>query len=40
MVSVNGQAALACMKSAEKEMKVEPHPKVPLIKDLLVDFED
>ncbi|MFH1003520.1 MAG: 2Fe-2S iron-sulfur cluster-binding protein [Chloroflexota bacterium] len=40
VVSVNGQPALACMKSAEKEMKVEPHPKFRLIKDLLVDFED
>ncbi len=40
VVSVNGNPALACMKFAEKEMKIEPHPKFKLIKDLMVDFED
>ena len=40
VVSVNGRPALACMKSAEKDMKLDPHPGFKLIKDLLVDFED
>ena len=40
VVSVNGQPSLACTKLAEKEMKIEPHPKFKVIKDLLVDFED
>lgn len=40
VVSVNGQPALACMKLAEKEMKIEPHPKFKVIKDLMVEFED
>lgn len=37
-VSVNGKPVLACMKSAEKDMRIEPHPKFRVIKDLLVDF--
>ena len=40
VVSVNGRPALACAKLAEKEMKIEPHPRFRVIKDLLVDFED
>jgi len=39
IVSVNGKPALACMKPAEKDMKIEPHPKFKIIKDLLVDFK-
>ena len=39
-VSVNGRPVLACMKLAEKEMKIDPHPKFKVIKDLMVDFED
>ncbi|MFH0914015.1 MAG: 2Fe-2S iron-sulfur cluster-binding protein [Chloroflexota bacterium] len=39
VLSVNGKGVLACMKSAEKDMKIDPHPKYPLVKDLLVDFE-
>ena len=39
VVSVNGRPALACMKAAEKEMSIEPHPKFKLIKDLLVDLK-
>ena len=39
-VSVNGRPALACMRLAEKEMKIDPHPKFKVIKDLMVEFED
>lgn len=39
VVSVNGRPALACTKSAEKEMRIAPHPRFKVIKDLLVDFE-
>lgn len=39
MVSVNGRPALACTKSAEKNMKIEPHPKFKVTKDLLVDLD-
>jgi len=39
-MSVNGNPALACNKLAEKEMKIEPHPKFKVIKDLIVEFED
>ena len=38
VVSVNGKPAFACMKPAEKVMKIEPHPKFVLVKDLVVDF--
>ncbi|MBI4333732.1 MAG: hypothetical protein HY673_20920 [Chloroflexi bacterium] len=37
---VNGRPVLACRKSAEKEMVIEPHPKFRLIKDLVVDFNE
>ncbi len=37
---VNGKPVLACRKSAEKEMVIEPHPKFRLIKDLVVDFNE
>ena len=40
VMSVNENPALACMKLAEKEMKIEPHPKFKVIKDLIVEFED
>lgn len=39
VVSVNGKPALACMASAQKEMRIEPHPKFKLIRDLLVDLD-
>ena len=38
IVSVNEKPVLACMASAEKNMKIEPHPKFKVIKDLLVDL--
>jgi len=34
---VNGSPCLACEKSVEPEMKIEPLPNLPLIKDLVVD---
>ena len=40
VVSVNGRPALACTKSAERKMKIEPHPKFKVIKDLLVDLDE
>ena len=39
VVSVNGKPAFACAKSAEKNMKIEPHPKFEIIKDLMIDFD-
>lgn len=39
VVSVNKRPALACMKSAEKNMTVGPHPKFRVIKDLLIDLD-
>ncbi len=39
VVSINGKPALACTASAQKEMKIEPHPKFKLIKDLLIDLD-
>lgn len=39
LVSVNGRPVLACMTPAESSMKIEPHPKFKVIKDLLVDLD-
>lgn len=36
-VQVNGDPCLACEKLVEPEMKIEPLPNLPLIKDLVVD---
>lgn len=38
VISVNGKPALACMEPASKHMKIEPHPKFKVIKDLIVDL--
>jgi succinate dehydrogenase/fumarate reductase-like Fe-S protein len=38
VVSVNKQPVLACMAPAEKNMRIDPHPKFKVIKDLLVDL--
>lgn len=38
IVSVNGQPVLACRKSAEANMRLSPHPKFKVLKDLLVDL--
>jgi len=39
VVSVNGKPVLACMEPASKHMKIEPHPKFKVIKDLIIDYE-
>lgn len=39
VVSVNGRPVLGCMEPASKNMKIEPHPKFKVIKDLIVDFD-
>jgi succinate dehydrogenase/fumarate reductase iron-sulfur protein len=39
VVSVNGKPVLACMEPAGKYMKIEPHPKFKVLKDLIIDFE-
>lgn len=39
VVSVNGEPALACNRPAEASMKLDPHPRFRLMKDLLVDLE-
>ena len=36
-VVVNGTPCLACEKVVESEMKIEPLPKLPIIKDLVVN---
>jgi succinate dehydrogenase/fumarate reductase iron-sulfur protein len=36
-VSVNGTPCLACEKAIEPEMKIDPLPHLPLIKDLVID---
>ena len=38
-IVVNGEPVLACQKSAEREMVIEPHPKFQIIKDLVIDFD-
>ncbi len=38
-VSLNGQPVLACEKAAAAVMKIDPHPKFTLVKDLLVDLD-
>ena len=38
VVSVNGKPVLACMEPASKYMKIEPHPKFEVMKDLIVDL--
>ena len=39
VVSVNGRPAFSCMEPASKDMKIEPHPKFKVLKDLIVDFD-
>ena len=39
VVSVNGEAAFSCTKPASKKMRIEPHPKFKVIKDLIIDFD-
>ncbi len=37
-VSVNEKPVLSCGEPASKNMKIEPHPKFKVLKDLIVDF--
>ncbi len=39
VVQVNGKPVLGCVESASKYMKIEPHRKFKLIKDLIIDFD-
>jgi len=39
IVQVNGKPVMACMEPASEYMKIEPHAKFEVIKDLIVDFE-
>jgi succinate dehydrogenase/fumarate reductase iron-sulfur protein len=36
-IAVNGSPCLACEKLVEPEMKIDPLPNLPLIKDLVID---
>lgn len=36
---VNGEPVLSCQCPAQAEMKIEPHPKFPVIRDLVVDLD-
>lgn len=38
IIAVNGKPTFACVKKAEKEMTIDPHPKFKVIKDLICDF--
>lgn len=38
-VSVNGRPVLSCMELASADMKIDPHPKFQVLKDLVVDFD-
>ncbi len=40
VVSVNERPALACMAPAQKNMKIGPHPKFKVIKDLIIDLDE
>ena len=39
VVQVNGRSVLSCKEPASKYMKIEPHPKFKVIKDLVVCFD-
>jgi fumarate reductase iron-sulfur subunit len=38
MVQVNGKPVMSCREPASKYMKIEPHPKFRVLKDLIVDL--
>ncbi|MFC2003194.1 2Fe-2S iron-sulfur cluster-binding protein [Chloroflexota bacterium] len=40
VIAVNERPVLACMAPASKYMKIEPHRKFRVIKDLVVDFTE
>ena len=39
VVQVNGKSVLSCKEPASKYMKIEPHQKFKVLKDLVVDFD-
>ena len=39
VLQVNGKPVMACMEPASEYMKIEPHLKFEVIKDLIVDFD-
>ena len=39
MLMVNQEPVMGCEKLAEKKMRIEPHPKFEIIKDLVIDFD-
>jgi len=39
VVQVNGKSVLSCKEPASKYMKIEPHQKFKVLKDLVVDFK-
>ena len=39
VMAVNGKPVLACNEPASQHMKIEPHPKFRVVKDLVIDFE-
>jgi succinate dehydrogenase/fumarate reductase-like Fe-S protein len=39
VLCVNGRRVLACTEPASAHMRIEPHPKYHVLKDLLIDFE-
>ena len=40
VVLLNGKPILSCVKNAEENMRIEPHPKFKILKDLIVDFDN
>jgi succinate dehydrogenase / fumarate reductase iron-sulfur subunit len=39
VVTVNGKPCFSCMMPASRNMRIEPHPKFQIVKDLIVDFD-
>ena len=39
VLCVNGRPVLACTEPASEYMKIEPHPKYQVLKDLVIDFD-
>jgi len=39
IIQVNGKPVMPCMEQASKYMKIGPHPKFEVIKDLVVNFD-
>jgi succinate dehydrogenase/fumarate reductase iron-sulfur protein len=38
VVQVNGKPVLSCKEPASSYMKIEPHPRFKVLKDLVIDF--